>query len=89
MDSESLGQKEIDPEFAKDAQANPRQIDSARGVTWRQATSETSVPIAIRTFGIENLPAKILIDRSGKVVARIKQVSELDELLPKLLTSQP
>jgi len=89
MDSETLGQKEIDPEFAKDAQANARQIVSARGVTWTQATSETSVPIAIRTFGIENLPAKILIDRSGKVVARIKQVSELDELLPKLLTSQP
>jgi hypothetical protein len=36
-------------------------------------------------FGIESLPAKILIDREGRVVARIKDVANLDELLPALL----
>lgn len=39
--------------------------------------------------GIDNLPAKILIDRSGRVIARIKNVSELDALLPGLLSVQP
>jgi len=89
MDSETLGQKEIDPEFAKEAQIKAREIVSTRGVTWTQSTADSSLPIAAGSFGIGNLPAKILIDRSGKVVARIKSVSELDELLPGLLSAQP
>jgi thiol-disulfide isomerase/thioredoxin len=89
MDSETLGQKEIDPEFAKEAQIKAREIVSTRGVIWTQATADSSLPIAVGSFGVENLPAKVLIDRSGKVVARIKNVSELDELLPGLLKVQP
>jgi len=89
MDSETLGQKEIDPEFAKAAQVKAREIVSTRGIGWTQSTSESSVPIAAGSFGIENLPAKVLIDRSGKVFARIKNLSELDELLPGLLKVQP
>jgi thiol-disulfide isomerase/thioredoxin len=89
MDSETLGQKEIDPEFAKEAQIKAREIVSRRGVSWTQATADSSLPIAVGSFGVENLPAKVLIDRSGKVVARINNVSELDELLPGLLSSQP
>src|SRR5882724_4427593 len=89
MDSETLGQKEIDPEFAKEAQIKAREIVSTRGVSWTQSTADSSLPIAAGSFGIGNLPAKILIDRSGKVVARIKSVSELDELLPGLLSAQP
>jgi thiol-disulfide isomerase/thioredoxin len=89
MDSETLGQKEIDPEFAKEAQLKAREIVNTRGVSWTQATADSSLPIAVGSFGIENLPAKVLIDRSGKVVARIKNVSELNELLPGLLNAQP
>ena len=89
MDSETLGQKQIDAEFAADAQAKAHEIVNTRGVNWTQSTSESAVPVAAGLFGIENLPAKILIDRSGKVVARIRNVSELDELLPRLLTAQP
>jgi thiol-disulfide isomerase/thioredoxin len=85
MDSETLGQKDIDAEFAKDAQQKAREIVSTRGVVWTQATAESSLPVAVRSFGIENLPAKILIDRNGKIVARIKDVANLDELLPALL----
>ncbi|MFN2578375.1 MAG: protein-disulfide reductase DsbD domain-containing protein [Pyrinomonadaceae bacterium] len=85
MDSETLGQKETDLEFAKDAQTKAREIVNTRGVNWAQSTAESSLPVAAGTFGIENLPARILIDRSGKVVARIKNVSDLDELLPALL----
>jgi len=88
MNSEMLGQKEIDAEFAKDAQMKAREIVNTRGVSWTQSTSESSGPVALK-FVIDNLPAKILIDRSGKVVARIKTVSELDELLPGLLSAQP
>ena len=89
MDSETLGQTDIDASFAKDAQIRAREIVSTRGISWTQSTADSSLPIAVGSFGIENLPAKILIDRSGKVIARIKSVSELDELLPGLLGSQP
>lgn len=89
MDSETLGQKDIDASFAKDAQTRAREIVSTRGISWTQSTADSSLPIAAGSFGIENLPAKILIDRSGKVIARIKSVSELDELLPGLLSVQP
>jgi thiol-disulfide isomerase/thioredoxin len=84
MDSETLGQKNVDAEFAKDAQMKAREIVSTRGVGWTQATAESSLPIA-GVFGIQNLPAKILIDKNGKIVARIKDLAELDQVLPKLL----
>jgi len=85
MDSETLGQKEIDAEFAKDAQMKAREIVSTRGVSWTQATAGSSLPVAVGSFGIESLPAKILINRNGQIVARIKDVSNLDELIPPLL----
>jgi len=89
MDSETLGQKEIDPEFAKEAQIKAREIVSTRGVSWTQSTSESSVPVAVGLFAIDNLPAKFLVDRNGKVIAQIKTIAELDELLPGLLSAQP
>ena len=85
MDSETLGQKDIDPEFAKDAQMKAREIVSTRGVIWTQATAESSLAVAVGSFGIESLPAKILINRNGQIVARIKDVTDLDKLLPALL----
>jgi thiol-disulfide isomerase/thioredoxin len=85
MDSETLGQTGVDAEFAKDAQMKAREIVSNRGVTWAQATSESSLPVAVGSLGIESLPAKILIDRNGQIVARIKDVADLDKLLPALL----
>ena len=85
MDSETLGQKDVDAEFAKDAQMKAREIVSTRGISWTQATADSSLPVAAETFGVQNLPAKFLIDRNGKIVARIKDLSELDQLLPKLL----
>ena len=85
MDSEMLGQKDLDAEFAKEAQLKAREIVSTRGISWTQATAESSLPVAVRSFGIESLPAKILINRNGEIVARIKDVANLDELLPALL----
>ncbi|MFZ0747916.1 MAG: redoxin family protein [Pyrinomonadaceae bacterium] len=89
MDSETLGQTAVDAEFVKDAEAKAREIVSKRGVNWTQATSDSSLAVAVDLFAIESLPAKFLIDRNGKVIAQIKNVSELDDLLPKLLNSQP
>jgi len=85
MDSETLGQQDVDAQFAKDAQSKAREIVRTRGVTWMQATSESSLPVAVGRFGIESLPAKILIDRNGRIVSRIKDVANLDELLITLL----
>jgi thiol-disulfide isomerase/thioredoxin len=85
MDSETLGQGQVEPDFARDTQARAREIVSTRGVTWTQATTDTSVPVAVKIFGVINLPAKILIDREGRVVARVKTSSDLDELLARVL----
>lgn len=84
LDSETLGQKDEDPEFLKESQMRARQIVSGRGVNWPQSVNETSLPVASR-IGIESLPAKILVDREGRFVARISKVSELDALLGTLL----
>jgi thiol-disulfide isomerase/thioredoxin len=85
MDSETLGQKDVDAEFAKDAQMKAREIVSTRGVVWTQATAESSLPVAVGSFGVESLPSKILINRNGQIVARVKDVADLDKLLPSLL----
>jgi thiol-disulfide isomerase/thioredoxin len=85
MDSETLGQGQVEPDFARDTQARAREIVKTRGVTWTQATTDTSVPVAVKIFGVNNLPAKILVDREGRVVARVKTSSDLDELLARLL----
>ena len=89
MDSETLGQQNVDAEFARDSQAKAREIVSTRGVSWTQATAESAVPVAAGAFGIQNLPAKILVDKNGRVIARIKDVAELDQILPKLLGGEP
>ncbi len=88
MNSETLGQGQVEPDFLRDTEARAREIVSTRGVTWTQATTETSVPVAVRTFGLKSLPAKILIDRDGRLVARVKTSSELDALLATLLNAK-
>jgi len=46
------------------------------------------VPVAVKIFGVNNLPAAILIDPDGRVVARVKTSSELDDLLARLLNAK-
>jgi thiol-disulfide isomerase/thioredoxin len=88
MDSETLGTGQADPEFAKETQARAREIIATRGVTWTQATADTAVPAAVKVFGVASLPAKILVDPQGHVVARIKNGPELDHLLATLLAAR-
>jgi thiol-disulfide isomerase/thioredoxin len=87
MDSETLGQdgEENDPEFAKERDARARQIVGTRGASWTHATAATAVPVAMKVFAVDKLPTKILIDAQGKIVARVEEGAELDQLLAKLL----
>ena len=89
MNSETLGQGQIDPDFLRDTESRAREIVRTREVPWTQATTATSVPVAVRVFGVNSLPSKVLIDRDGRVIGRVKTTSELDELLTKLLNSNP
>jgi len=88
MDSETLGQEQVEPGFARETQARAREIVHTRGVTWTQATTETSEPVAVKIFGVNSLPVKILVDPDGRVVARVKTSSELDDLLARLLNAK-
>jgi thiol-disulfide isomerase/thioredoxin len=86
MDAETLSpDEESDPEFAKETQDRARNIVKTRGALWTHATSETAVPVAVKVFKVDSLPTKVLIDREGKVIARIKEGKELDEILAELL----
>ncbi len=86
LDSETLGDDVgDDPEFAEETHERAKTIVKTRGVTWPQASSKTAVPVAVSMFGVESLPTKILVDPQGKIVARIKEGKELDELLLRLL----
>jgi hypothetical protein len=91
MDAETLGQDvgDADPGFVKERQERARQIVSTRGVTWTQATADTAVPVAVKVFGVSSLPTKILIDPQGKIIARITEAAELDQLLADLLDAKP
>jgi glutathione peroxidase-family protein len=88
LDSETLGQKNVEADFLRQSQSNAHLIVTSRGVNWPQSPNETSVPIAQR-FGFETLPAKILIDRDGLFVKRINKISELEALLDSLLKTKP
>lgn len=88
MNSEGLGQSDNDPVFLKEAQLRAQEIVRTRGVNWPQSANGTSIPVAAR-LGIESLPAKILVDREGRFVARIAKISELEALLVTLLKPKP
>jgi thiol-disulfide isomerase/thioredoxin len=87
MDAETLGQDaaDIDAALLKDQEQRARHIVADRGAVWSHATNATAVPLAMKVFSARTLPTKVLIDRQGKVVARIKKVEELDVLLAGLL----
>ena len=89
MDSETLSaDEEVDKEFARETDKRARNIVKTRGASWTHATSESAVPVAVKVFKVESLPTKVLIDRGGKVVARIKEGKELDEILAALLAAK-
>lgn len=86
LNSETIGQKQVDVDFLKEAEAKAREIIATRGVNWPQSVNATSLPVAQR-FGVESLPAKFLIDREGRLIARINKLSVLDIMSGQLLKS--
>jgi thiol-disulfide isomerase/thioredoxin len=80
MNSETIGQKDVDAEFLKEGEAKAREIVATRGVDWPQSVNATSLPVAMQ-FGVESLPAKFVFDREGRFIARISKVSELEAIL--------
>ena len=88
MDSETIGDEQDapDPEFAKESAEQAQKIVATRGVNWTQATSTTAVPVASKVFGVKSLPTKILIDKDGKVIARIGEKDDLKAIVEKLLS---
>ena len=88
MNSEAIGQKDVDAEFLKSGEARAREIVGTRGVNWPQSVNATSLPVASR-IGVESLPAKFLVDREGRLVARISKLSELEAVLGNLFGPKP
>ncbi len=76
-----------DAETAKENAANAKRIVTTRKVNWMVATSETAVPVATKMFGIESLPAKILIDKDGKIIAVVGEKDDLSGIVEKLLAA--
>ncbi|MGI8468368.1 MAG: redoxin family protein [Pyrinomonadaceae bacterium] len=87
MDSETIGDDEGEPdlEFAKQTAERAKQIVATRGVTWTQATAVTAVPVAKKIFDVKSLPTKVLLDKDGKVIARIGEKDDLTGIVEKLL----
>jgi len=88
MNVETIGddaEESPDAETAKENAANARRIVTTRGVNWTVATSESSVLVATKMFGVESLPAKILIDKDGTIIAAIGEKDDLSAIVEKLL----
>ena len=82
MDAETIGDEDAsDPNAAKEAGIRARQIVAARGAVWTHGNAATALPIAIKIFGVKTLPTKVLIDRDGKVVARIGAKDDLEKIV--------
>ena len=90
MNVETIGDEAEEPhlKFVRETAARARQIVATRGVRWTQATNETSVPAAREIFGVKALPAKILIDKDGRVIATVDEKDDLKAIVAKLLSER-
>ena len=89
MNVETIGDDAApDATTAKESAAHAKQIITSRNVSWTVATSETAVPVATKTFGVESLPTKILIDKDGKVLAAIGEKDDLAGIVEQLLSEK-
>lgn len=86
MNTETIGDEDPDPEFAKGTKKRALQIVTARGVTWPQADSDSSLPVAEKIFGIKVLPTKVLIGRDGKIIARLGEKDDTDKIVSAAMT---
>ena len=89
MNSETIGDEDAsDPTFAKEAAVRAKQIVTTRGAIWPQANAASALPVAIKTFGVKALPAKVLVDREGKVLATIGAKDDLEAIVGSQLAAK-
>lgn len=89
MNVETLGDDAAtDVETAKENAERVKQTVTGRKISWMIGTTETAVPVATKVFGIESLPAKILIDRDGKIIAELSEKDDLEIIVGKLLDAK-
>lgn len=81
MNTETIGDDDPDPEFLKGTKKRAIQIVTSRGVTWPQADSDSSLPVAEKIFSVKVLPTKVLIGRDGKIIARIGEKDDTDKIV--------
>lgn len=90
MNAETIGDEDpsADPETAKESAARAKQIVKARGVSWVQADAKTSLPIATGTFNVTALPAKIIVDGDGNILARIGEKDDTEKIVAGIMTKK-
>jgi len=85
LDCETLGDEAADAETIKAETAQAKAVIARFGATWTMAENNSAVAIAGKIFRVEGLPTRILIDRQGAVVRKVKSREELELLLARLL----
>lgn len=89
LQSESIGEDEMpDAVTAKESFDRAKQIVKTRNANWTQANDETATPLAKKMFDVKALPTKILIDKNGKIIAKIGEKDDLEKILSDLLAKQ-
>lgn len=90
MNSESIGDEDpnADPAAAKEAAVRAKQIVKARGVTWTQANAATSLPVAVKVFGVTKLPTKVLVDGDGNILATIGEKDDAEKIVSDILAKK-
>lgn len=86
LQSESIGEDEMpDAATAKESFDRAKQIVKTRNANWTQANDQTATPLAKKMFDVKALPTKILIDKNGKIVAKIGEKDDLERSVSELL----
>lgn len=85
LDCETLGDDAADAETIAAGAKQARAVIARFGASWTMAETKTAVPVAEKLFKVETLPTKILLDRQGNVIQKIKTGDDLEQLLIKFL----
>jgi thiol-disulfide isomerase/thioredoxin len=89
MNSETIGDEDpADPEFAKESAARAKQIVKARGVNWLQADAATSLPVAVKVFGVTALPTKVIVNGEGRILARIGEKDDTEKVVAAIMSKK-
>lgn len=90
MNAETIGDEDpsADPAAARESATRAKQIVKARGVSWLQANAETSLPIAVKTFGVTALPTKVVVDGEGNILARIKEKDDTEKIVAGIMAEK-